>query len=89
MNLVRITKTNECQAERERYKLETSHPEIKTMWQDLKAVPVIQPVQAAQPVQITRKLKSFQLEGLNWMIRQEQSQWKGGLLGDEMGMSLN
>ena len=58
------------------------------MWQDLKAVPVIQPVQAGQPVQITRKLKSFQLEGLNWMIRQEQSQWKGGLLGDEMGMSL-
>lgn len=59
------------------------------MWQDLKAVAVIQPVQAAQPAQITRKLKSFQLEGLNWMIRQEQSQWRGGLLGDEMGMSLN
>ncbi|GAB1191466.1 hypothetical protein APSETT444_000645 [Aspergillus pseudonomiae] len=26
------------------------------------------------------------LEGLNWMMRQERSQYKGGLLGDEMGM---
>lgn len=35
---------------------------------------------------ITRKLKSFQLEGLDWMMKQEKSQWRGGLLGDEMGM---
>lgn len=39
-----------------------------------------------QPNTITRKLKSFQLEGLDWMAKQEKSQWKGGLLGDEMGM---
>ena len=39
-----------------------------------------------QPGTITRRLKSFQLEGLDWMTKQEQSQWKGGLLGDEMGM---
>ena len=39
-----------------------------------------------QPNSITRKLKSFQLEGLDWMTKQEKSQWKGGLLGDEMGM---
>ena len=56
------------------------------MWETLKNVPRITPVQAPQPEGITRKLKSFQLEGLDWMIRQEQSQWKGGLLGDEMGM---
>ena len=80
------TKTDAYQADRERAKLEKAHPEIKTMWEDLKAVPVIQPSQAAQPDTITRKLKSFQLEGLDWMIKQEQSQWKGGLLGDEMGM---
>ena len=80
------TETDACQADRERAKLEKAHPEIKTMWEDLKAVPVIQPSQAAQPDTITRKLKSFQLEGLDWMIKQEQSQWKGGLLGDEMGM---
>ena len=56
------------------------------MWRDLEAVPLIKPTQAMQPDTITRKLKSFQLEGLDWMMKQEKSQWKGGLLGDEMGM---
>lgn len=73
-------------AQRERDKLEKAHPEIKTMWDELKAKEPIVPVQAQQPAGISRKLKSFQLEGLNWMIRQEQSDFKGGLLGDEMGM---
>ncbi|PGH05863.1 hypothetical protein AJ79_06705 [Helicocarpus griseus UAMH5409] len=71
---------------RERRKLETQHPLIKTMWDDLKSTPMITPTQAPQPPGISRKLKSFQLEGLNWMMQQEKSQWKGGLLGDEMGM---
>lgn len=56
------------------------------MWTDLETVPLIKPIQAVQPDTITRKLKSFQLEGLDWMTKQEKSQWKGGLLGDEMGM---
>lgn len=73
-------------ARRERKKLEKAHPEIKTMWQSLKDIEPIKPVAAEQPSDISRKLKSFQLEGLNWMVRQEKSQWKGGLLGDEMGM---
>ena len=72
--------------ERERKKLEKAHPEIKTMWTTLESVPIIQPVAAEQPKSINRKLKNFQLEGLNWMIRQEKSGYKGGLLGDEMGM---
>ncbi|KIV78313.1 hypothetical protein PV11_10042 [Exophiala sideris] len=71
---------------RERKKLEKAHPEIKTMWDDLKDVALITPVPAQQPTGINRTLKKFQLEGLDWMIKQEQSQWKGGLLGDEMGM---
>ena len=79
-------KIDHFQAARERAKLEKAHPEIKTMWDDLKNVPIIVPVQAKQPEAITRKLKSFQLEGLNWMMRQEKSRWGGGLLGDEMGM---
>ena len=56
------------------------------MWENLENVPPITPRPAKQPEAITRKLKSFQLEGLDWMIRQEKSQWGGGLLGDEMGM---
>jgi len=71
---------------KERRKLERAHPTIKTMWKDLEAIPVIKPQQAAQPPSINRKLKSFQLEGLDWMIKQEKTQYKGGLLGDEMGM---
>ncbi|KAI4198594.1 MAG: hypothetical protein LQ350_005185 [Teloschistes chrysophthalmus] len=73
-------------AAREREKLEKAHPEIKTMWKTLEAVPKIIPQEAEQPTTITRKLKSFQLQGLDWMMKQEKSQWKGGLLGDEMGM---
>ena len=73
-------------ATKERAKLEKAHPEIKTMWDDLKDVEIIKPVAGDQPEAITRKLKSFQLEGVDWMKKQEQSQWSGGLLGDEMGM---
>ena len=56
------------------------------MWTTLKDIPLIIPAPAAQPQAITRQLKSFQLEGLDWMTKQEKTQWKGGLLGDEMGM---
>ncbi|GAB7362090.1 hypothetical protein MBLNU230_g2123t1 [Neophaeotheca triangularis] len=71
---------------RERKKLEKAHPGIKTMWEDLEKLPVIEPVPAEQPKSINRTLKSFQLEGLDWLIKQEKSTYKGGLLGDEMGM---
>lgn len=70
----------------ERKKLEKKHPHICTMWTDLEAEPVITPKQAQQPKAITRALKPFQLEGLNWMVEQEKTPYKGGLLGDEMGM---
>lgn len=72
--------------QRERKKLEKAHPSIKTMWKDLENIPVIKPIPAEQPASISRRLKPFQLEGLDWMVKQEQTQYKGGLLGDEMGM---
>lgn len=72
--------------EKERDKLEKAHPSIKTMWKELESTPVIKPVAAAQPDSINRKLKPFQLQGLDWMVKQEQTQYNGGLLGDEMGM---
>lgn len=56
------------------------------MWDDLKNDPPLTPLPTAQPAGISRTLKTFQLEGLNWMTRQEQTKYKGGLLGDEMGM---
>ncbi|KAF3391233.1 DNA repair protein RAD16 [Penicillium rolfsii] len=70
----------------DRKKLEKKHPAIITMWDTLKATPIITPKAAQQPESITRKLKPFQLEGLNWMMEQEKTQYRGGLLGDEMGM---
>ncbi|KAL8789850.1 MAG: hypothetical protein Q9213_000918 [Squamulea squamosa] len=82
----RMVERLESRAALERAKLEKAHPEIKTMWTTLKDVPTITPSEAEQPKTITRKLKSFQLQGLDWMTKQEKSEWKGGLLGDEMGM---
>ncbi|KAE8349261.1 SNF2 family N-terminal domain-containing protein [Aspergillus coremiiformis] len=71
---------------KERKKLERQHPLITKMWEELRNRPPIIPVAAEQPRDISRSLKSFQLEGLNWMMQQEKSQYKGGLLADEMGM---
>jgi DNA repair protein RAD16 len=73
-------------AAKERKKLVSKHPVVDTMWDELKAQPILTPAPAQQPASITRKLKPFQLEGLSWMIEQEKSSYRGGLLGDEMGM---
>lgn len=89
-----VHKLTECQGRtglsgrglRERVKLEEQHPIIKAMWDEVEQLPKIEVARAPQPEGISRALKSFQLEGLHWMRKQEQTQWKGGLLGDEMGM---
>ncbi len=82
----RVARRRDARRYRDRAKLEKSHPNIKTMWDELEAIPLIPREKAKQPDSITRTLKSFQLEGLNWMQKQEQTHYKGGLLGDEMGM---
>ncbi|KAK4245840.1 SNF2 family N-terminal domain-containing protein [Corynascus novoguineensis] len=70
----------------ERVRLETHHPELKTMWQELADMPILKAGKAEQPKSISRQLKPFQLEGLAWMMGMEKTEWKGGLLGDEMGL---
>lgn len=70
----------------DRIRLEIQHPEIKTMWKDLENMPVLKAGKADQPKSISRLLKPFQLEGLAWMTAMEKTEWKGGLLGDEMGL---
>ncbi|OHF02787.1 SNF2 family domain-containing protein [Colletotrichum orchidophilum] len=70
----------------ERARLENNHPELLTMWQALEASPALRPDKIAQPQQISRQLKPFQLEGVAWMIEMEKTDYKGGLLGDEMGL---
>lgn len=69
-----------------RARAEAQHPKLRTMWDELKNIPVLETQKAEQPVSINRRLKPFQLEGLSWMMRQEKTHYKGGLLGDEMGM---
>ena len=68
-----------------RERAEQNHSKLITMWDDLAAIPVLEVQKAEQPQSISRRLKPFQLEGLSWMIRQEKTDYKGGLLGDEMG----
>ncbi|GJC81743.1 DNA repair protein RAD16 [Colletotrichum liriopes] len=70
----------------ERDRLVHHHPELLTMWQELEALPPLRPEKIAQPKQISRQLKPFQLQGVAWMIAMEQTDYRGGLLGDEMGL---
>ncbi|KAI0380767.1 SNF2 family N-terminal domain-containing protein [Hypomontagnella monticulosa] len=67
-------------------KLEEHHPELLTMWNELRDMPVLNAGQVEQPTTILRQLKPFQLEGVAWMKAMEATKWKGGLLGDEMGL---
>jgi DNA repair protein RAD16 len=76
----------ESRARAARQRLETHHPELLVMWKELRDLPKIPPTKAEQPTNISRELKPFQLEGLNWMKMMEKTKWGGGLLGDEMGM---
>ncbi|KAH6658311.1 SNF2 family N-terminal domain-containing protein [Truncatella angustata] len=73
-------------AKKERLRLEHYHPELVTMWEDLRSMPILKEGKAEQPTSISRQLKPFQLEGLAWMKKMEQLEWKGGILGDEMGL---
>jgi len=73
-------------SKQERKRLELHHPELQTMWNDLENLPKIGQHKIEQPKNINRQLKPFQLEGVSWMKAMEETEWGGGLLGDEMGM---
>lgn len=77
---------NQRRTNTERNRLEKNHPELLTMWDELKSKTVIDAGRAPQPHNISRQLKPFQLDGLAWMKAMEKTEWKGGLLGDEMGL---
>ncbi|KAI1092475.1 RING-11 protein [Rostrohypoxylon terebratum] len=73
-------------AESKKWMLETRHPTLKAKWDNLRNMPPINVEKAAQPANIKRSLKPFQLTGLAWMKAMEAQRWKGGVLGDEMGL---
>lgn len=62
------------------------HPEMKDIWEKIESQQVISIATTLQPENVRVKLLPFQLEGLNWLIKQEESIYKGGILADEMGM---
>lgn len=60
------------------------HPEIQSVWQSLGNVHATAP--AAQPPALLLPLLPFQLEGVGWMVAQEDTVFHGGILADDMGM---
>lgn len=73
--------------ERRTNRLYESHPELRDIFPDLEKLGARKVEKAKQPDDLAVTLLNFQLEGLSWMLRQEQeSDYKGGILADEMGM---
>jgi DNA repair protein RAD16 len=62
------------------------HPECRYLYRDLAELPLIKPREDPQPPGLSLELLPFQKEGLHWLRMQEKSEWKGGILADEMGM---
>jgi DNA repair protein RAD16 len=74
------------QAEKTTIALHQHHPELRDVWGDLeKTLPTIKPECAEQPANLKVSLLPFQQESLFWMRKQENTEWKGGILADEMG----
>lgn len=67
-------------------KLYEQHPHLKDVFPYLQSLDMIVPERAPQPEGMTIKLLPFQLEGLNWLLKQEAGEFGGGILADEMGM---
>ncbi|EDO15609.1 hypothetical protein Kpol_1006p5 [Vanderwaltozyma polyspora DSM 70294] len=73
--------------ERNTLRLYEFHPYLKDVFIDLKNAPPYVPHRAEQPEGMSIKLLPFQLEGLHWLVHQEDnSLYNGGVLADEMGM---
>lgn len=67
--------------------LQEHHPELVDVWGDLdNPPPKPEPKKAEQPANLKAVLLPFQRESLHWMRKQEKTEWKGGILADEMGM---
>ncbi|KAI5811500.1 SNF2 family N-terminal domain-containing protein [Peziza echinospora] len=72
--------------ERQTADLCNQHPELQTVWAELRKTMATEVKKAEQPEGLLLTMLPFQLEGLYWMQRQEKTQFRGGILADEMGM---
>ncbi|KAI5815944.1 SNF2 family N-terminal domain-containing protein [Pyronema omphalodes] len=73
-------------AERATVRLYHQHPELSTVFEDLDHRPMIPVQEDPQPEGLSLSLLPFQKEGLHWLREQEKSEFRGGILADEMGM---
>ncbi|KAG2732375.1 hypothetical protein G9P44_004792 [Scheffersomyces stipitis] len=62
------------------------HPHLKDVFPYLASLERIPVERSPQPPSMNIKLLPFQLEGLNWLKKQEDGEFQGGILADEMGM---
>lgn len=67
-------------------KLYEQHPHLKDVFPYLQSLERIKVERAEHPPGMTIRLLPFQLEGLNWLMKQEDGEFGGGVLADEMGM---
>ncbi|KAK6198712.1 SNF2 family N-terminal domain-containing protein [Scheffersomyces amazonensis] len=67
-------------------KLYDFHPDLKDVFPNLESSEKIPVERAIQPPGMNIKLLPFQQEGLNWLRKQEDGIFGGGILADEMGM---
>lgn len=67
-------------------KLYDQHPHLKDVFPYLQTVDKIPVQKAEQPPGMSIRLLPFQQEGLNWLMKQEDGEYGGGILADEMGM---
>lgn len=73
--------------ERRTNKLYETHPDLQDVFPNLENQKVRAMERSEQPKGMSLTLLPFQLEGLSWMIKQEEEgNYKGGILADEMGM---
>ncbi|KAK7680642.1 hypothetical protein QCA50_016206 [Cerrena zonata] len=67
-------------------KLYEHHPYLKDVFPYLQSLDKVKVERASQPPGMKLKLLPFQLEGLNWLMKQEEGEFESGVLADEMGM---
>lgn len=60
--------------EKSKIMLNLNHPELENCWEKLAASPTPVAMHAVQPEGFSLKLLPFQLEGLDWMMKQEASE---------------
>ncbi|KAJ2850132.1 DNA repair protein rad16 [Coemansia brasiliensis] len=65
-------------------RLFSNHPHLRHTWSSLP--PPREPRRIAQPAALKIPLLPFQQEGVQWMVEQEATAFRGGILADEMGM---